>query len=705
MEILVAKGAGFCSGVNRALDKTIQAVQTDTSRDIQVFTLGPIVHNKEVIQNLTEKGIGIIENLTQLQSKKCLSEETNNYVVIRSHGVGPETFKMLNNLSNTDVIDATCPFVRKVQQKASKLYQDGYQIFIVGDPNHPEVKGIKEWTDNNAIVIEKPEQVNDIEISNKTAVVAQTTLREEKFNEIVEKILDRNPNTIVHNTICDATQKRQTATKELAGQVDVMIVVGGYNSSNTKKLKELAVKEGVPTYHIETAKELKTDWFLGCKKIGVTAGASTPDWTIKEVVGKMREFEEQNENLNTNSDESTQESQDELMKATEDSADKLDRGQVVKGKVVKVTEDEAMIDVGYKFEGSVPVNEMPIKEGESLEDLLSEGDEIDVKVVKVDDEEGQLILSKKWADKDKQWEQLEQLMENDEEIKAQVTEEVKGGLVVDLGQLQGFIPASHVDIHYVPDLSKYVGEELRLKPIELDRSRNKIVLSQKNILEQEQEEKKNKTMETITEGDIVDGTVKRLTDFGAFIDIGGIDGLCHISQISHSRIDHPESELETGENVKVKVLSLDPENERISLSIKEAQPDPFETFMKQYKSGDIVQGKVVRTVNFGAFIEITPGVEGLCHISQLSDDHVAKTQDVVNEGDQVTVKILSIDDQQKKVSLSIKEAQGKSKKEQEQEEFAKYQDSQEEEEGVKLGDMFGDVLEEIKEDDKDDKSK
>ncbi|OWZ82943.1 bifunctional 4-hydroxy-3-methylbut-2-enyl diphosphate reductase/30S ribosomal protein S1 [Natranaerobius trueperi] len=680
MEIVVAQGAGFCSGVKRAVDKAIEA----SKKAVAVYTLGPIVHNNQVVSKLTENGVKAIENFDDII-------ENESYLVIRSHGVGPSTFKHAEELG-IEIIDATCPFVKKVQRKAKQLYDDGIQVYIIGDPNHPEVIGIKEWTDNTAMVIENKDEINSINIVENAAVVAQTTLREEFFNKIIDKIKEQNENVIIDNTICEATKKRQENTKSLSDDVDLMVVIGGYNSSNTKKLKELASKEGVITYHVETANDLKADWFKSCKKIGVTAGASTPDWTIKEVIEKMKEFENQKQSQES---EENKENQRELMEEN-NTKDGYKRGEQLSGTIARVADEEVLVDVGYKFEGVIPINELNLDKGQTPKDILKEGSKVDVKVVKVDDEEGVLILSKKWADKDKAWEMLQEKKDTDKELVAKVVEEVKGGLVVDLQGVNGFIPASHVDIDYISDLSQYVGTELKLKVIELDRSNNKIVLSHKKIQEEELETKKHETFSKLRSGDIIEGTVKRLTNFGAFIDVGGIDGLCHISEISHSRIDHPENAISVGQQIKVKVLDLDPENGKISLSIKEAQPDPFEEFMKKFQSGDVINGKVARTVDFGAFIEIIPGVEGLCHISQLANKHVAKTTEVVKKGDKVKAKILSIDPEQKKVGLSIKDTEDNN--EQYESELTSYTDD--EDDGVKLGDMFGDLLGEIKEDDR-----
>ncbi|UMZ73892.1 bifunctional 4-hydroxy-3-methylbut-2-enyl diphosphate reductase/30S ribosomal protein S1 [Natranaerofaba carboxydovora] len=676
MEVIIAEKAGFCQGVKSALDKTYNQVENDNT----VFTYGPLVHNKQVVDDLKSKGVKTIEEIDDL--------EPGSSLVIRSHGVGPEVFREAKE-KNIEIIDATCPFVKKVQKKANELYNKGYQVFIIGDPNHPEVSAIHKWTYKKGIIINHKEIAKWIKVRNKSAIVCQTTFRKFDFNQIVSALKDKNPAIQVNETICDATSVRQESARILAREVDIMIVIGGYNSSNTRKLKELSLKEGVQTYHIEKANDINPKWFINSNKIGLTAGASTPDWIIKEVIDKMSEYqnEQAKDKLENNS---------------------FEKDQLVDGEIVKILDTKAFVDIGHKKEAILPHSEVYTKPDESLNDIFNEGEKIEAKILKIEtsrdegeEEEETVIISKKLVEKEKVWEWLEKIYENGEIIESEVVEEVKGGLIVYLNGLRGFIPASLVERFYVPDLSQYVGKTLRLKVIELDRSRNKVLLSHKDVLDEEYEQKKREVLDKIEEDSIIEGEVKRVTDFGAFIDVGGIDGLCHISEISFDRVEHPTDVLQVGDKVKVKVLNVDKEKEKIALSLKKAMPDPWEKVSEEFNPGDIVEGKVTRTVDFGAFIEVMSGVEGLCHISQLAHEHVAKTEDVVKEGDKIKVKILDINLEQKRVSLSLKEVNPLEKNEpKEQKNNKADEDKIEEDDGsVKLGEVFGNVLKEFKEDD------
>ncbi len=677
MEVIIAENAGFCQGVKKALEKTLNELE----KDVEVVTYGPLVHNRQVVDFLENKGVKAIEDISEINPGSKL--------IIRSHGVGPDVFKNAEN-KGLKVVDSTCPFVKKVQRRANELLNQGYRLFIVGDLYHPEVRAINEWAYNTGVIISHKEMAKWVKVSNKSAVVSQTTFRKSNFYEIIEILKGKNPDLMIHETICDATSVRQNKTMDLALNVDIMIVIGGYNSSNTQKLKELSQKVGVKTYHIESAFDLNYEWIKNCNKIGVTAGASTPEWIIKEVVEKMNEFQKE-----------------EYKDRPENNG--FEKEQVVKGDVVKIYDTKAFVDIGHKTEAILPHSEVYTKPGESLGDVLEEGQEIEAKVLRVEtseEEENTIVISKKLAEKDKIWEWLQDVYENGDIIEAGVVEEVKGGLIVYLEGIKGFIPASLVERFFVPDLSQYIGSNLRLKVIELDRSRNKVLLSQKDVLEEEYEQKKQEVLENVEIGSVIEGEVKRVTDFGAFIDIGGIDGLCHISEVSFDRVEHPSDVLQVGDKASVKVLNVDVDTGKVALSIKRALPDPWESVSEKFSKGDIVEGKVTRTVNFGAFVELIPGVEGLVHISQLADYHVEKTEDVVEEGDNVKAKILDINSESKRISLSIKEAsenKEKVKEKKSQEKKVKIDDevsdSDEDDGNVKLGEVFGNVLKEFKESD------
>jgi small subunit ribosomal protein S1 len=369
----------------------------------------------------------------------------------------------------------------------------------------------------------------------------------------------------------------------------------------------------------------------------------------------------------------------------------LSRGDVVKGKVTKVDDNQVLVDVNYKFDGVIPISELSSLHVEKASDVLAEGDEVEVKVIRLNDEEDKLVLSKKAVDADRAWEVLQQKFDSGENLEATVADVVKGGLVVDLG-VRGFIPASLVERHFVEDFSDYKGRSLTLKVIEIDPSKNKLILSRKAVLEEELERKKQETMASLEIGQVLDGTVQRLTDFGAFVDIGGVDGLVHVSELAWTRVEHPAEVLSEGDQVQVKVLKVDQENERISLSIKETQPGPWERVAQVIQTGDVVTGTVKRLVSFGAFVEVYEGVEGLVHISQISRRHIATPSEVLEEGQEVKVKVLDMQPEQKRISLSIKEAE----QEEDRREIENLDRNNNNNMNVTLGDMFGDQLRRLK---------
>ncbi|MDK2835371.1 MAG: small subunit ribosomal protein ispH, lytB [Thermosediminibacterales bacterium] len=693
MNVFLAEYAGFCYGVERAI-KSINAL---IEKKIKVYTLGPIIHNPQEIEKLKKSGVEVINDINEFDKV-----ERNEIVAIRTHGVGPEVFEKAKQ-KGVIIKDLTCPYVKRVQKEARKLLDSGYQPVIVGDAGHPEVVSINKWCCNKAIIINSEQEVDELPYYDKIGIVAQTTLSEKKWNIITDKLKQKTDKSKVINTICDATSKRQRAAKKLAEMVDLMIVIGGRNSSNTKKLFQICRETSTKTLHIETAEELKPEWFEGIDNVGITAGASTPEWIIKEVISKMNELtekkitdindkgveiREQNDNQPVDSPQSDQAK---MVEKYEETIKTLKAGDITEGTVVQIRNNEVLVNVGYKSDGIIPINELSNKSFESPEEIVNKGDKIKVVVLKVEDKEGNLILSKKRADLEEAWEYIETIYKNKTTIEAEVLEEVKGGLLVDIKGLRGFIPASHVGLHYVPDLSIYVGKKVKLKVIELDRRKNRIILSQKEVLEEEHEKKKKETWENIEEGQVIKGVVRRLADFGAFVDIGGVDGLVHISEMSWGRINHPSEVLKEGDEIEVKVLGVDRERERISLGLKQVLPDPWEDIDKKYKIGSIITGKVVKLVSFGAFVEIEPGVEGLVHISQISHKHIAKPEDVLEVGQSVNVKVIDIKKDEHKMSLSIKEADKPVIKKEEKETFEIQEGS-----GVTLGEMFGDLFEETK---------
>lgn len=650
MEVKLAAKAGFCFGVRRAIEL---ACQTSAREKGPIYSLGPLIHNPQVVAFLENQGIIVIDNLYGCKG---------GTLIVRSHGVAPDVLAAAEE-KGLKIVDATCPFVRRAQQLASDLTQDGYQVVVVGDRKHPEVQGIVGWTGGRALVVENAAEAAKLPFFPQLAVIAQTTQPLSNMEAVVEVLREKATQFKVLNTICHAVAERQQAALALARKVDVMIVVGGASSANTRKLTELCRQAGARTYQIERAEELDHAWFQGVKVAGLTAGASTPDWIIEEVERRMRELEE-----STTPEEQMQTLPVRTLRA----------GEIVRGVVVYVGQDEVLVDVGAKSEGVIPLRELSCCEISSPHDVVKVGEEIDVWVVKAEDNEGRIILSKGRADAVKAWEILDKAHKEGTPVEGTVREVVKGGLLVDVG-VRAFMPASQVERGYVEDLSQYVGQRVKAKVIELNRGRKKVILSRKAVLEEEYALRRQQTLESIQEGDIVRGTVQRLTPFGAFVDIGGIDGLLHVSEISWRRINHPAEALKVGDEIDVKILKIDRENEKISLSRKQVLPDPWENVAEKYPVGKIVPATVVRLAPFGAFVELEPGVEGLIHVSHLADWHVVKPEDVVHEGQEINVKVLSVDPEEKRIRLSLREAV-REKLHQETDE-------------VTLGDVFGDLFE------------
>ncbi|MDK2901124.1 MAG: small subunit ribosomal protein ispH, lytB [Thermosediminibacterales bacterium] len=688
LNLILAEHAGFCFGVKRALNLLEGAL----NQKKPIYTLGPLIHNPQVVEYFKKRGVKVVENLSQINKQ-------NAVIVFRTHGVSPEIFSEARE-RGLSIIDATCPFVKRVQKKARQLLRQGYQVIIVGDPLHPEVQAINSWCENKAKIVNNQADLNNLHFCDKLGVVSQTTTNKDIWAKIVEDLKQKFPEAKTFNTICNATSQRQKAAKELASAVDLMIVIGGYNSSNTRKLAELCKNIGTKTYHIEEAKELDPAWLKKAKNVGITAGASTPDWIIKEVISKMKEISEKDlmehetpqggENLNK--EEAVTGQNQDLKEKYEETFVTLKPGEIITGTVVQVNENEVMVNVGYKSDGIIPLHELSAESFASPEEIVKNGDKIDVYVLKIEDKEGNLILSKKRADIKKAWDEIENIYQNKDEIEAEVTEQVKGGLLANVKGLRGFIPASHVALHYVPDLGEYIGKKLKFKIIEVDKKKNRIILSHKIVMEEEQEKKRKETWESIEEGQIIKGKVQRLTDFGAFVDVGGVDGLIHISELSWGRVNHPSEVVKEGDEIEVKVLGVDRERGRISLGLKQILPDPWENIEEKYKIGTIITGKVVKLVNFGAFVEVEPGVEGLVHISQISREHIAKPEDVLAVGQEIKAKILDITPEEHKMSLSIREAEG-SDYNRKQNETA-INSEKNERSGVTIGEMFGDLFEE-----------
>lgn len=647
MRILLAKKAGFCSGVRRAFQITEEA-----GREAGKWcTLGPLVHNDEVVRYFRDKGI---ESVNTIEEVNCEG------IIIRSHGVPPEVIQQAVQMG-FQIQDATCPLVKHVHEVAELLNGEGYDIIIYGNIDHPEVQGILGWCNREAAVVANADEARKIGGARKLALISQTTKDEKELYAIASVLLPRAKEVRVYNTLCSATRQRQEAARELAQEVDLMLVIGDQNSSNTKTLTEECQKTGVKTWQIQSAADINREKLAGANRVGITAGASTPDWIIKEVLDRMTEFDDgapQEQNQENQVQENSA-SEENFVRMEAEMADLAtpNKGDIVKGTVIQVLDDEVMVDVGGKSEGIIPLREMSFKDVDSAKELVKIGDELEVLVLKWDDD-GTILLSKKKVDSKRAMDKLEEDFKEGRPLEGTVTSSVKGGLLVDVGVV-AFLPASHVDDGYVKNLDDYIGKTYKFNVIEFNRNKKRgsqIVLSRKQLVEGERAQQKEQFWANIEEGQTVKGRVKRIVDYGAFIDLGGFEGLLHVSEMDHVRISHPSSILSEGDEIEVYILALDREKQRVSLSRKKLLKSPWEIVTEKYKEGDIIDGKVVRIASFGAFVEIEPGVDGLVHISQLANRRVEKPQDVVKVDQPVKVKILSIDPQEKRIGLSIKDA-------------------------------------------------
>lgn len=702
MDIRIADKAGFCFGVKRAIDMALETVEKFS--DKKVYTLGPLIHNAPVVRKLSQMGVWVVDDMDDI---------TEGVLVIRSHGLPPQLIAEAE-AKGIEIVDATCPFVKKAQRFAIELTEEGYTPFIIGDEGHPEVTALLGCTDYKGRVVLSEKDLEGLPPIQKAGVIVQTTQTYERLINIVNKLLEIATELRILNTICTATVERQKAALNLAMQSDIMIVVGGRNSANTTRLSELCKASGVTTYHVESADELDPAWFANVTKVGLTAGASTPDWIIEEVVNKMVEIsekctlEQEPEIINIAQVEAAEEEsvvteetvgadaageekqpEEELFEEIVSSGTSflvLEPGTIVKGEVVRIDDDCVLVDIGHKFEGTIPKHEIGQEEG------IKVGDIIDVYIDKIDDGEGNIMLSKKKADAEMAWSRLEEAFKNRTIVEAKVTERVKGGLLVNVG-VRGFVPASHASREYVDNLEQFVGQTIRMYVIEIDRNKNNVVLSRKAVLDEEYERTKAEIFDTLKEGDIIEGVVKRITSFGAFVDVGsGVDGLLHISEMAWSRIDDPKEVVQENEKIKVMVLGVDKENERISLGLKQVFPDPWSTVAERYREGSIVEGVVTNTVDFGAFVKLEDGVEGLIHISQLANRRVEKPEEVVEVGQQVKVKVISVNQEEHRIGLSLKELEPKPEKPKKPEPVVVAEEPKNDDPPITIGDLLGDSI-------------
>ena len=637
MEILRAEHSGFCFGVRQAIEKTLSQIEEkqQTNDPGHIYTCGPLIHNRDVTDELAEKGVRIIDRPSDASP--------GDTVIVRSHGE-PRRFYEEAEAQGVRLVDATCPFVARIHKLVSKAHEEGQNIIIAGDASHPEVIGINGWCENSAVILGSAEDAENYAESS-AFLVCQTTLRASLLQEITDVLLRKNVQLTVENTICSATRDRQEAAESLSREADAMVVIGGKHSSNTKKLFQICQKYCEQTYFVENIADLPLKQLEKCNKIGITAGASTPERTIKEVITAM------SENI-TNENISMAEFMDEI-----DASLRLPHtGDIVTGKVDQVNDNEVIVNMGCKKDGILQAQEVSMEEGQKLTDLFKVGDEIQAKVIKTDDSDGGITLSKKRLEVNEHWNEINDALENKSNIEVKVVRAVKGGVIAAYKEVSGFIPLSQLSNRYVENADEFIGQILTVKVTRVDQRRNRAVFSHKAVLAEERQKKIDEIWTNLNEKDIVEGTVMRFTDYGAFVDLGGIDGLLHISEISWGKLKHPSEILKIGQKINVMILSMNREKGKISLGLKQTTPEPWSVINENYKIDQIVRGKVVQLKEYGAFVELEPGLDGLVHISEVANKRVANIGDELTVGQEVNAKILDIDEERKRISLSIKDA-------------------------------------------------
>ncbi len=640
MEIRLAKTAGFCFGVNRAVDFIYDMI----SRGERVCTLGPIIHNPQLIADLEEKGVKAVSSPSQVPE--------NTTVVIRTHGVEKSIVEELERLG-IPYIDLTCPFVMKIHRIIRENSSEDTVTIIAGDAEHPEVRGFRSHCRGESYVCSGADELEKLlsdnpEIAKKRVIcVAQTTFSIKEWEKCLKILEIVCTNRNIFGTICGATNERQKEAKQLSKECDAVVVVGGRTSSNTNKLKSVC-EENCPTYLIETAGELKNIDFGTFKSVGVTAGASTPAGIIKEVLFTMSEnLNEQNEQTNTSEEMSFEAALEENLKS-------MSTDQKVTGVVVGIAPNEIQVDIGRKYAGFVPLEEYSNDPNADPKAELKIGDEIQLIIMKTNDVEGTIMLSKRRYDAIAAWDNVITAQEEGTIFEGVVSDVVKGGVIAYAGGVRVFIPASLTGLGRDADLNTLLKQEVKFRIIEVNQQRRRAVGSVRSVIREERKAAREAFWADIEVGKVYQGVVKSLTSYGAFVDIGGVDGMVHISELSWGRIKHPSEIVNVGDEIEVFVKALDVENKKISLGYKKPEDNPWEILRRDYPVGTVATVKVVGMTTFGAFATVIPGIDGLIHISQIADKHIAKPQDALTIGEEVQAMITEIDFDKHRVSLSIR---------------------------------------------------
>lgn len=648
MRVILAKTAGFCFGVDRAVNMAYELANSGA----RAATLGQLIHNSLVTDDLAAKGVRIISSPAEAQRGET--------VIIRAHGVAAEVYEELKG-TGAEICDATCPFVKKIHRIVAENSGEDTEVFIAGDPNHPEVIGIEGHCKGEVNIFNSEAELDEIikndgkNYDKRIIAVSQTTFSQKVWKICKEKIKKYYTNAKIFDTICFATRERQDEAALISKQSDMMIIIGDRHSSNTAKLKAVC-SENCYTYLVERAAELNTINFSHCATVGVTAGASTPSAIIKEVLFAMSEIVNETTNIQVEevpSEVATAEDMD-FSAALEESLNNMSTDQRVKGVVMGITPTEIQVDIGRKHAGFVPMDEYSADPNADAAKELKVGDTLDLIIMKTNDAEGTVMLSKRRFDAQKAWTDIIAAEEDGRVLEGTVAEVIKGGILVVSGGVRIFIPASLATERKDEPLEDLLKKTVKFRIIEVNKQRRRAVGSIRAVLKDMRKEAAEAFWAQAEVGQKYHGVVKSMTNYGAFVDIGGVDGMVHISEMSWKRIKNPAEVFSIGQEVDVYIKALDAENKKISLGYRRDEDNPWEILRKNYPVGSVIEAEIVGLTTFGAFARIIPGIDGLIHISQIADRHISKPQDVLTVGDKVTCKITAIDFDKKRVSLSIR---------------------------------------------------
>lgn len=648
MRVILAKTAGFCFGVDRAVNMAYELANSGA----RAATLGQLIHNSLVTDDLAAKGVRIISSPAEAQRGET--------VIIRAHGVAAEVYEELKG-TGAEICDATCPFVKKIHCIVAENSGEDTEVFIAGDPNHPEVIGIKGHCKGEVNIFNSEAELDEIikndgkNYDKRIIAVSQTTFSQKVWKICKEKIKKYYTNAKIFDTICFATRERQDEAALISKQSDMMIIIGDRHSSNTAKLKAVC-SENCDTYLVERAAELNTINFSHCATVGVTAGASTPSAIIKEVLFAMSEIVNETTNIQVEevpSEVAAAEDMD-FSAALEESLNNMSTDQRVKGVVMGITPTEIQVDIGRKHAGFVPMDEYSADPNADAAKELKVGDTLDLIIMKTNDAEGTVMLSKRRFDAQKAWTDIIAAEEDGRVLEGTVAEVIKGGILVVSGGVRIFIPASLATERKDEPLEDLLKKTVKFRIIEVNKQRRRAVGSIRAVLKDMRKEAAEAFWAQAEVGQKYHGVVKSMTNYGAFVDIGGVDGMVHISEMSWKRIKNPSEVFSIGQEVDVYIKALDAENKKISLGYRRDEDNPWEILRKNYPEGSVIEAEIVGLTTFGAFARIIPGIDGLIHISQIADRHISKPQDVLTVGDKVTCKITAIDFDKKRVSLSIR---------------------------------------------------